>query len=118
MNSHRIERTIAACLWFACAVTLSAQTDMKGHWTGSIVTQGGPLGIEVDLDKTASGWIGSLSMPTRGMVGLPLDPVTFADGKAAFVIKGPPDAPHLPERFQRMARPSKERFPRARSPTP
>ncbi len=74
----------AICLWIALATTLSAQSDMRGHWTGSVDA----LGVEVDLDQAATGWIGSFSMPMRGMLGIPLESVTFADGKASFVIKG------------------------------
>ena len=71
-------------MWIVSAVTLSAQSDMRGHWTGSVDS----MGIEIDLDKAATGWIGSFSMPARGMAGIPLDSVIFADGKASFVIKG------------------------------
>jgi hypothetical protein len=82
---------LVVCLSIVGAMTLSAQSDMRGHWTGSVVTPDGPLGVEIDLDKTMSGWTGSLSMPTRGMSGIALDPVTFADGKASFSVKGDPD---------------------------
>jgi hypothetical protein len=88
MNSHLLKYALAVCLWIASAATVSAQTDMRGHWTGNVDTPDGPLGVEIDLDKTATGWIGSLSMPTRAMTGIPLDSVTFADSKASFVIKG------------------------------
>jgi hypothetical protein len=72
------------CLWIVCTMAASAQSDMRGHWTGIV----GEVGVEIDLDQAASGWTGSLSMPARGMSGIPLDGVTFADGKAAFVIRG------------------------------
>jgi hypothetical protein len=81
------------CLWMACAGMLSAQTDMRGHWSGSIDTPVGPLAMEVDLDKTTTGWIGSASIPAQGASGVPLDGVTFADGKAAFRLKGGPGDP-------------------------
>jgi hypothetical protein len=84
MPYHLIKHAATVCLWIASATTVSAQSDVRGHWTGSVDS----VGIEVDLDKAASGWIGSFSMPTRGMSGIPLDSVTFADGKASFVIKG------------------------------
>jgi hypothetical protein len=71
-------------LWIVGTMTLLAQSDMRGHWSGNVDA----MSIEVDLDKAASGWIGSFSMPTRGMSGIPLDSVAFADGKASFVIKG------------------------------
>lgn len=89
MTTHVLKHAFAVCLWIAGAATASAQS-VRGHWTGNVDTPDGPLGVEIDLDKTATGWIGSLSMPTRAMTGIPLDSVTFADGKASFVIKGGP----------------------------
>lgn len=74
----------AMCLWIAVAATLSAQNDVRGHWTGGVDA----ISVEIGLDKAATGWIGSFSMSMRGMSDIPLDSVTFADGKASFVIKG------------------------------
>jgi hypothetical protein len=79
-----INHILAVGLCIAGAMALSAQTDMKGHWTGSVDS----VGVEIDLDKAASGWIGSFSMPLRGMSGIPLESVAFADGKASFIIRG------------------------------
>ena len=72
---------------------LSAQNDMRGHWSGTVDSQVGAVAIEVDLDKTANGWIGSVSIPAQGASGIPLDGITFADGKGAFHFKGGPQAP-------------------------
>jgi hypothetical protein len=72
---------------------LSAQSDMRGHWSGNVDSQVGAVAIEVDLDKTASGWIGSVSIPAQGASGIPLDGITFADGKASFHFKGGAQAP-------------------------
>jgi len=66
---------------------------MRGHWSGSLDTPGGALAVEVDLDKTASGWIGSISIPAQHASGIPLDAVTFNNGKASFHIKGGPGDP-------------------------
>jgi hypothetical protein len=90
VTTHVIKHVFAVCLWIAGAATASAQSDMRGHWSGNVETPDGPLGVEIDLDRTPSGWIGSLSMPTRAMTGIPLDSVTFADGKASFAIQGGP----------------------------
>jgi len=54
---------------------------------------GGPLGMEVDLDKTATGWIGSISIPAQGASGIPLDAISFTNGKGTFRIKGAPGDP-------------------------
>jgi hypothetical protein len=77
----------------ACAGTLAAQTDMKGHWSGSIDSPAGQMAVEVDLDKAAEGWIGSISIPAQGTSGMPLDKISFADGKGSFSLKGAPGSP-------------------------
>jgi uncharacterized protein len=93
MNTGRVKSAVAACLWIACAGALSAQSDIRGHWSGTIDTPAGALVMEVDLDKTASGWIGSVSIPAQGASGLPLDAISFQDGKGSFKIKGGPGDP-------------------------
>lgn len=93
MNTYRFKHLVGLCFWMACAGAASAQSDMKGHWSGSVETPGGTLAMEVDLDKTANGWIGSISIPAQGASGLPLDGVSFNAGKAAFHIKGAPGDP-------------------------
>jgi hypothetical protein len=91
MNSI-IRCTAIALVWMA-AVPLSAQNDMRGHWSGSLQTPAGPLTIEVDLDRAASGWVGSFSIPAQGTTGMPLDEILFSDGKGSFHLKGPPGDP-------------------------
>jgi hypothetical protein len=93
MHTVRIRTGIAVCFWFGCATFVSAQSDMRGHWSGSIDTPNGSLGIEVDLDKTTTEWIGSISIPMQGASGLPLDAISFAGGKGSFRIKGAPGDP-------------------------
>jgi hypothetical protein len=88
-----MKSVVAVCLWIACAGAVSAQNDARGHWTGNLDTPAGAMAVEVDLDKAPSGWIGSLSIPAQGASGIPLDPVTFADGKVAFTMKGPAGSP-------------------------
>jgi len=83
----------AICCWMACAGAASAQSDMKGHWSGSLDTPGGTLVMEVDLDKMANVWVGSISIPAQGASGLPLEGVSFSDGKGAFHIKSAPGDP-------------------------
>ncbi len=84
MDKHLMKHALAVCIWMVGAAALSAQNDVRGHWTGTVDL----MGVEIELDHAANGWIGSFSMPARGMSGVPLDSVTFADGKASFVIKG------------------------------
>jgi hypothetical protein len=82
-----------AFVWIAGAAAVFAQSDMRGHWVGSIETPQGQLGVEVDLDKPASGWIGSISIPQQGASGIPLDAISFDGGKGSFRLKGIPGDP-------------------------
>ncbi len=92
--SHRyVRRAVVALVWIAVAVPLSAQNELRGHWSGSIETPGGALTMEVDLDKAASGWIGSVTIPAQGATGVPLDAISFNDGKGSFHFKGIPGDP-------------------------
>ncbi len=82
------KRTLAVVsLCMAATATLSAQNDMRGHWSGSVETASGPLNMEVDLDQTLSGWIGSVSIPVQRATGIPLEAITFRAGKGTFRIK-------------------------------
>ena len=72
---------------------LSAQTDMRGHWSGKLDEPGGSTVLQVDLDKTASGWVGSIGFPAFGASGLPLEGIMFADGKISFHFPGGLEAP-------------------------
>jgi len=72
---------------------LLAQSDMRGHWSGNLDTPAGSVVVEVDLDKTANGWIGSVAIPAQGVSGLQLDGIIFAGGKGSFHVKGGPVAP-------------------------
>ncbi len=93
MTNSRIGHAAAVYLWIACAGAVSAQNDARGHWTGNIDSPAGALVVEVDLDKAGGDWIGSFSIPAQGASGIPLDPITFADGKVSFSMKGPAGSP-------------------------
>jgi hypothetical protein len=93
MNLDRVKRAASVVLWMAGATLLSAQSDMRGHWTGNLDTPGGALGVEVDLDKAADGWIGSFAIPARGATGVVLTAITLNEGKVSFVMKDVPGDP-------------------------
>ena len=72
---------------------LFAQDGPRGHWTGTIDVPDHTLAVEVDLDKNASGWVGSVSIPEQNASGIPLEAIAFTSGKCTFRIKGGPGAP-------------------------
>lgn len=75
------------------AGTVWAQDGARGHWSGSIEVPGNTMGVEVDLDKTAAGWVGSIGIPSQGTSGLSLEAIAFQSGKWTFRIKGIPGQP-------------------------
>lgn len=90
MNSATAN-VLTATLFMAGA--LAAQDGLRGHWSGRIDVPDNPLTVEVDIDKSAKGWVGAISVPAQNTSGVPLEAITFADGKAAFRIKGVPGQP-------------------------
>ena len=72
---------------------LWAQDSPRGHWTGSIDLPDQSLAMEIDLDKDATGWIGSVAIPAQNASGIPLEAIGFTDGKCTFRIKGAPGQP-------------------------
>jgi hypothetical protein len=80
-------------LWMAGALSVCAQDGLRGHWSGSVEVPDHPLAMEVDLDKGANGWIGSISIPAQNASGIPLDAITFTSGKCTFRVKGAPGDP-------------------------
>ncbi|MGD0014596.1 MAG: hypothetical protein ABSD56_09245 [Bryobacteraceae bacterium] len=78
----------------AGALSVYAQDGLRGHWTGSIQIPGyAPVTHEVDLDRVAGNWIGSLSFPTQNSSGIPLEAITYTNGKCSFRVKGMPGDP-------------------------
>jgi hypothetical protein len=88
-----VNRIGIAALWMAGVLSLYAQDGPRGHWSGSVEVPNQPLAMEVDLDKGANGWIGSIAIPAQGASGIPLDAITFTNGKCTFHITGAPGDP-------------------------
>jgi hypothetical protein len=88
-----IARIAIGALWITGALSVWAQDGPRGHWSGSIEVPGQVLAVEVDLDKGANGWIGSITIPAQNASGIPLESIAFADGKLTFHIKGGPGDP-------------------------
>jgi hypothetical protein len=79
---------------FALAgASLLAQEGLRGHWSGAVETPNQALNMEVDLDQKAGAWVGSVSIPAQHAVGIPLDSISFQNGKCVFHIKGVPGDP-------------------------
>lgn len=87
----RTNRILCGAVMMAGA--LLAQDGPRGHWTGAIDIPDHALAVEIDLDKTAKGWVGSIAIPAQNASGLPLKAITFTNGKCTFQIQGAPGEP-------------------------
>lgn len=74
-------------------LTLSAQTGLRGHWTGSVEVPNQTLAMEIDIDKSGDKWIGSIAIPAQGASGLPLANISETGKKVTFSIEGAPGDP-------------------------
>jgi len=88
-----LNRIGMGALWIAVLAPVWAQDGPRGHWSGSITLPNQSLAVEVDLDKGPNGWIGSIAVPAQNISGIPLDAISFADGKVTFRMKGGPADP-------------------------
>lgn len=74
-------------------LAMCAQDSPRGHWSGSINIPDQALVVEIDLEKAGNGWVGSISIPAQNASGLPLEAISFTNGKCGFRIKGAPGDP-------------------------
>jgi hypothetical protein len=88
-----VNRIGIGALWIAGGLSVWAQDGARGHWSGSVEVPNQTLAMEVDLDKGPNGWIGSISIPAQNVSGIPLDAITFTNGKCTFQLKGAPGSP-------------------------
>ena len=80
-------------LLITSVLSLWAQDGPRGHWSGSVEVTSQALAMEIDLDKGQNGWFGSVSIPAQNASGIPLDAISFTDGKITFRLKGAPGDP-------------------------
>jgi hypothetical protein len=91
--ASRLNRIGIGALWIAGAMSSWAQDGLRGHWSGTVEVPNQNLAMEVDLDKGPNGWIGSVAIPAQNATGIPLDAISFTNGKFTFRLKGGPGDP-------------------------
>jgi hypothetical protein len=88
-----VNRFVIGAFLMTGTLSISAQDGPRGHWSGSVEVPGQSLAMEVDLDHVTNGWIGSISIPEQNASGIPLDAISFTNGKCTFRMKGLPGDP-------------------------
>jgi hypothetical protein len=62
-----------------------------GRWEGEIQMPGKPLGLVVDIDRSGTGWIGSLTIPMTTTVDVPIERISVENTAVHFTAKLPGD---------------------------
>lgn len=81
-------RVVSIGLLAVCAGWAQMNVAARGHWKGELLKPNGSVPVEVDLDQTPKGWIGSLALPAVGASGLALDSIALVSGQWTFRVKG------------------------------
>ena len=88
-------RRIWMILLLLCFSPVSAQSldVFAGTWAGEIQVPGSALGISVDFQVEGEALIGTITIPTQGVTGAPLEDVTADGDGISFAIQGVPGEP-------------------------
>lgn len=79
---------LLVCLAAAGRLAVLAQTDVTGHWQGSISAPGAELGIIVELQKSQGGLAGTISIPDQGVKQAALGDVRLQGREIFFEMPG------------------------------
>jgi hypothetical protein len=84
--------TSALCV-AALAGTAHAQSSPTpaGRWEGELQIPGKTLGLAVDLDRGADGWIGSLTIPMTTTADVPIERISVENSTVRFNVRLPGD---------------------------
>lgn len=81
-SAHIAAALLAAAGWAGAAFAVN---DAAGRWEGEAEIPGAPMRLVVDLARGNGGrWVGSVTLPGRGVKGAPLDDVNVADAGVRF----------------------------------
>ncbi len=92
-NRSRWITAVLICLALAAAAAPAQGPSLAGRWNGEIQLPTAPLGVEVDLQQTESGWTGDISIPAQGARDLALADVRVSGSEISFRIAGIPGDP-------------------------
>ena len=79
-------------LLFGLALAQSLD-DFAGTWAGEIQVPGSALGITVDFQAEGEALAGTITIPTQGVTGAPLENVTADGDEIRFAVQGVPGEP-------------------------
>lgn len=95
---HR-ERFPLTQLWIVVILLVPATSlgteaeNPAGHWKGAVEILGTKLEVRINLEHSAAGWKGKISIPAQNAKDLPLNNVTVADAEITFDLPGMPGSP-------------------------
>ncbi|MEP1151672.1 MAG: alpha/beta fold hydrolase [Balneola sp.] len=78
---------LTAITLFLTTTSVLSQNSLQGIWEGGISVPGGQLKVIFKIDKTGSGYSGTLDIPQQGAKGLRLDPISQIDDSVSLTFK-------------------------------
>lgn len=80
------------------------ESQITGHWEGTIDVPNQPLNVKIDLTKKDDRWSGTIDIPSQGAIGLSLVDIHIDETgelpKVRFTIKGVPGNPTFDGQLQ------------------
>lgn len=99
-----LPKLLIILIYFASVSISQAETQIAGHWEGTIDVPNQPLNIKIDLSKKDGSWSGTIDIPAQGAVGLSLSDYQIDENseiiKVGFSIKGVPGNPTFDGQLQ------------------
>lgn len=101
---YNIHIILFILIYFASISISQAETQLSGHWEGTIDVPNQPLNIKIDLTKEDGSWRGTIDIPAQGAIGLSLTDfqidVTGEIPIVKFSIQGVPGNPTFDGQIQ------------------
>jgi len=93
--THKLSASLLGLALLASGPALLAQSNVAGHWEGTLSVPNQELNITIDLLKSDKGqWSGSFGVPSQGASGLRLEKIEIDGKNVKFTV---PEAPGAPE---------------------
>jgi len=95
-----LRRIIVAVLLLAASAYAQSAPDISGVWEGAITLPGMPLGVTIEITKSADGtFAGKIDIPLQNAKGLPLANIIVAGSGVTFDLQGVPGEPKFAGKF-------------------
>lgn len=101
---YNIHIILILLVLFASNSISQVETQIVGHWEGTIDVPNQPLNVKIDLSKKDGSWNGTIDIPAQGAIGLSLSDIQIDETEeipnVSFSINGVPGNPTFDGQLQ------------------